>query len=165
MVALKIDDLGAFTRHLFVGETFDRFLLREASVVTYNAFHIDGHIKMGYFSEEELEEKRIEDFSSWNMIRPICFTLIKGKKLPGSFAITLQMPPDGVERFLKGTGNQITTEQVNGLYINIRYENGELYCVTGSSLNFFTLDKTLEAEWDGAVKNFLKKNQIVFIES
>ncbi|MBT9777255.1 hypothetical protein GPL15_12155 [Clostridium sp. MCC353] len=165
MVALKIDEIGAFTRHLFVGETFDRFLLREAEVVTYNAFHIDGHIRMGYYSDEELEEKKIEDFSSWSVIRPICFLLIKGKKLPGSFAITLQMPPNGVEKFIGTSGLSLNPDQVNGLYVNIRYENGELYCVTGTSLNFFTLDKSLEQEWDESVKRFLKKHQIVYEES
>lgn len=165
MVALKIDEIGAFTRHLFVGETFDRFLLREAEVVTYNAFHIDGHIRMGYYSDEELEEKKIEDFSSWSVIRPICFLLIKGKKLPGSFAITLQMPPDGVEKFINSSGLPLNSGQVNGLYVNIRYENGELYCVTGTSLNFFTLDKSLEQEWDESVKRFLKNHQIVYQES
>lgn len=165
MVALKIDEIGAFTRHLFVGETFDRFLLREAEVVTYNAFHIDGHIRMGYYSDEELEEKKIEDFSSWSVIRPICFLLIKGKKLPGSFAITLQMPPDGVEKFINSSGLPLNSGQVNGLYVNIRYENGELYCVTGTSLNFFTLDKRLEQEWDESVKRFLKNHQIVYQES
>lgn len=165
MVALKIDEMGAFTRHLFVGETFDRFLLREAEVVTYNAFHIDGHIRMGYYSDEELEEKKIEDFSSWSVIRPICFLLIKGKKLPGSFAITLQMPPDGVEKFINSSGLPLNSGQVNGLYVNIRYENGELYCVTGTSLNFFTLDKSLEQEWDESVKRFLKNHQIVYQES
>lgn len=165
MVALKIEEIGAFTRHLFVGETFDRFLLREAAVVTYNAFHIDGHIKMGYYSEEELEEKQIEDFSSWSVIRPICFQLIKGKKLPGSFVVTLQMPPDGVEKFIRSSGLSITADQVNGLYLNIRYENEELYCVTGTSLNFFTLDKSLEQEWDESIKRFLKKYQIIFQES
>ena len=165
MVALKIDDIGLFTKQLFVAEVFDRFLVRDASVVSYNAFHIDGHIRMGYYSETELEEKKIEDFSSWSVIRPICFTLIKGKKLPGSFAITLQMPPDGVERFLKASGLPVNAEQVNGLYLNIRYENSELYCVTGTSLNFFTLDKSVETEWDTSVIHFLNKNQIAFGES
>ncbi len=46
------------------------------------------------------------------------------------------------------------------MYLNIRYENGELYCVTGTSVNFFTLDKSLDEEWDEAVKQFFRKNGI-----
>ena len=54
----------------------------------------------------------------------------------------------------------VREEQVSGMYLNIRYENGELYCVTGTSVNFFTLDKSLDEEWDEAVKQFFRKNGI-----
>ena len=47
--------------------------------------------------------------------------------------------------------------------MNIRYEDGELFCVTGTSVNFFTLDKSLETEWDEAVKGFLKEHQIPYL--
>ncbi len=36
MVALRIQDLKEFTKKLFIGETFDKWMVREASVVTYN---------------------------------------------------------------------------------------------------------------------------------
>ena len=48
------------------------------------------------------------------------------------------------------------------LYINIQYENHEMICVTGTSMKQFTLDRTLENEWDENVKKFLKKNGVVF---
>ena len=38
MLALKICDVKQFTRQLFIGETFDSFLVKEASVVTFNTF-------------------------------------------------------------------------------------------------------------------------------
>ncbi len=49
------------------------------------------------------------------------------------------------------------------MYLNIRYETGELYCVTGTSLNFFTMDKSLEIEWDETVKLFFKEHHIPYI--
>ena len=100
MIALKIEDMKQFTARLFMGETFDHFLIREAEIITFNVFTIDGHIRQGYYSEEELEENQLEELSSWKMIRPYCFSLIKGKKLPGSFQIVLQMPPQAVEKFV-----------------------------------------------------------------
>ena len=30
-------------------------------------------------------------------------------------------------------------------------------CVTGTSMNVFTMDRTLEREWDESVKQFLKE--------
>ena len=55
-----------------------------------------------------------------------------------------------------------TADQVAGLYLNIRYENGALSCVTGTSLKIFTLDKRLEYEWDEMIRRYFKKKQVPF---
>ena len=89
MIALKIEDLKTFTAQLFMGETFDHWLVREVNIVTFNSFTIDGRIRQGYYSDEELEANRIEELSSWKSLRPFCYSLIKGKKLPESFQITM----------------------------------------------------------------------------
>ena len=114
------------------------------------------------FSEEELEENRIEEYSSWKTLKPVCYSLIKGKRLPESFRIVFQMPPSARDRFVAGKIPGIYPDQVGGLYINIQYENHEMICVTGTSMKQFTLDRTLENEWDENVKKFLKKNGVVF---
>ncbi len=164
MVALKIDDIKGFTKKLFIGNVFDIFLLREATIVTFNTFSIDGHIRQGYYTEEELEENKIEELSSWKAIKPICFSLIKGKKLPGSFHITLQLSPEQVEKFLIHSQVGLTVNQVNGICMNIRYEDNVLYCVSGTSLNIFTLDKSIDMEWDEALRLFLRQQEIDYTE-
>jgi len=164
MIALKIEDIKSFTGKLFVGGTFDEFMVREATIVTFNTFTIDGHIRHGYYTDRELEEMQIEDLSSWQVIKPICFSLIKGKKLPGSFQITLQLSPAGVEQFLRDCRLGFAVEQINGIYMNIRYDDNTLYCISGTSLNVFTLDKSLEMGWDEALRLFFKKQQIAFTE-
>ena len=113
---------------------------------------------------EELEENQMEELSSWKMIRPYCFSLIKGKRLPESFHIVLQLSGKAQEAFLRDRQTGFASSEVNGLYLNIRYEDKHLSCVTGTSVSRFTLDKTLEHEWDGAVKEFLKKKNIPFEE-
>ena len=42
MIALRIEEQKKFTSGLFIGELFDQFLLREADIVTFNRFTIDG---------------------------------------------------------------------------------------------------------------------------
>ena len=165
MIALKIEDLKSFTAQLFVGETFDGWLVREASIVTFNSFTIDGHIRQGYYSEEELEANRVEEFSSWKMLRPICYSLIKGKRLPESFQITLQLSPEENEKFLRRVKPDFPVEQLAALYLNIRYENHAASCVTGTSLKVFTLDKQIEHEWDDTVRRYFKKLQIPCVEA
>lgn len=164
MTALNIEDIKQFTSKLFVGEIFDHFLIKEASIVTFNTFIIDGNIRPDYYSEEELEEKKLESLSAWGMVKPFCFSLIKGKRLPESFRIVMQMPSGGMKRFLESHHIPLKAEQVKGLYLNIHYAGKRLSCVTGTSVSFFTLDKTLDEEWDQAVKGFFKNNQIAFVE-
>ena len=164
MVALKIEELKDFTRKLFVEEVFDWWMMREAVITTFNMFTIDGRIRKGYFMEQELEEKGIGELSPWKLVRPVCFSLIKGKRLPESFRITLQLPGARVEQFLQSVQPDFKAEQVSGLYLNIRYEEQKLYCVTGTSLNVFTLDKRIEQEWDETVKRFLREREIVYTE-
>lgn len=163
MVALRMEDLKGFTAGLFMGELFDEWLVREAEIVTFNRFTIDGRIRQGYYSDWELEQNRIEDLSSWRMIKPFCYSLIKGKKLPESFHITLQLPPAQTEEFLRRENLGFTADQVTGLYLNIRYENGVLSCVTGTSLKIFTLDKRLECEWDEMIRQYFRKKQVPFL--
>ncbi len=164
MVALKTEELKDFTRKLFVEEVFDWWMMREAVITTFNMFTIDGRIRKGYFMEQELEEKGIGELSPWKLVRPVCFSLIKGKRLPESFRITLQLPGARVEQFLQSVQPDFKAEQVSGLYLNIRYEEQKLYCVTGTSLNVFTLDKKIEQEWDETVKRFLREREIVYTE-
>lgn len=162
MIALKMEDIKTFTSGLFVGTTFDKFLLREAVITTFNTFTIDGHIKTGYYSGEELKLNQIQGLSSWSVIKPICFSLIKGKRLPGSFQITLQLAPDGVERLLQAHNFNVTVDQVAGFYLNIRYENSVLNCITGTSLKVFVMDKMIDTQWDETVRAFLKKEELYY---
>lgn len=159
-----MEELKDFTRKLFVEEVFDWWMMREAVITTFNMFTIDGRIRKGYFMEQELEEKGIGELSPWKLVRPVCFSLIKGKRLPESFRITLQLPGARVEQFLQSVQPDFKAEQVSGLYLNIRYEEQKLYCVTGTSLNVFTLDKKIEQEWDETVKRFLREREIVYTE-
>lgn len=164
MIALKIEDIKLFTSRLFVGEAFDRFLVKEASIVTFNTFTIDGKIRPGYYSREEMDEKKIEALSAWAAVKPLCFSLIRGKRLPGSFRIILQTSKEETERFLASRRIPLAPDKVTGLYVNIRYEDEKLACITGTSVSVFTMDKTLDGEWDQAFKDFLKQNQILFLE-
>lgn len=164
MVSLKIDDLPAFTRQLFTGETFDRFLVEEAEIVTFNKFTIDGRTRPNYYSPEEIQTEHIGEYSAWAKLRPICFSLIRGKRLPESFAIVLALPPAGASSFAKRVNPQTPDGLVRGLYLNIRYEDKICRLVTGTSFTQFTVDKSIEHEWDSAAGTFLRKAGISFIK-
>ena len=159
-------DIKKFMHCLLVGDTFDKFLLEEASITTFNTFTIDGHIQKDFFSEEELASLPDENLSTWATIKPICFNLIKGSKLPLRFKIVLKASASYTEKLLAENPCGLTLKDVGGLYINIRYDSkhgisGEevnsatLDCISMASLNIFSMDKTLEKAWDGVCEKFI----------
>lgn len=162
MIALRIEDQKAFTSELFVGGTFDAFLVREANITTFNSFSIDGRIRPGYYSAGEAEENGVGEYSAWRVLRPVCYSLIRGKRLPVSFRIVFLLSPDARERFIASHAQKTAPGAVGGLYLNVSYENGALNCTTGVSMNVFTPDRTAEREWDESVARFFRQKGIAF---
>lgn len=166
MIALQIQDIKHFMNKLLLSQTFDNFLLVEGTVTTYNTFRIEGRIHKDFFTEEEQEElqMRKREFSLWKEVKPFCLELIKGKKTPLNFKFTFQLSKENTSRLLNSSGiTSILSENISGLLLNIRYDNGTLNVITATNLNLFTLDKALEHAWDDMVKRFLKQQEISFL--
>ena len=166
MLALQIKDVKNFMGKLLGTETFDSFLLEEATIVSYNTFHIDGHMNRDYFSCEEWEEPSVRPygFSEWKNMRPVLFGLIKGKKTPVSFKIILHLMPQFVSGVLKPSETSITDDQVKALVLTCRFEEGALTLITGTSFHTFLPDRSVEPLWDRTIKTFLTKKEIGFEE-
>lgn len=165
MIALRLPDVKTMTSQLFVHEAFDYFLVSEASFTTYCTFMIDGHVKSDFYSSEETEQLRDPVWTDWKTLRPQCYQLIKGSRLPLSFKIIFRLSSQNVEKMLAAASTSFTPADVDGLFLNIRYDKGALTLVTGTSLKTFTMDKSLEQEWDSMVKRLLKHNAIIFEEA
>ena len=162
MIALQIADIRVFMKKLLLSETFDRFLLLEGSITTFNTFEIDGTFQKAYYSAEEQDQIEDRSLSLWSEVRPFCFELIKGKKTPLAFHFTFQLAASNVIRLLAQTGIDLPPEQIRGLLLNIRYDGRTLQCTTGTSLTVFTMDKTLDQAWDSMIQKFLHQQEIPF---
>jgi len=162
MKAYKTQDMKRFTSCLFAGDNFDDFLTQEAEITTCCRFMIDGKVRSSWYTDAELESKKVEEYCSWRDLRPVCFDLIKGKKLPESFRIVLRYPPDKTENLLKR--ESLDPACAGGLFWNIRYEEGKLLCISMASPAFFTADKTLEHVWDSFTEQLLRENGIAVSE-
>lgn len=151
---------------LLVSEQFNSFLVEEASLTTFNTFHIDGHIVKEFYSSEEIEamEHGLPDFSLWKDIRPTCFQLIKGKKTPVSFRVVLHASPSLVTSVVNHSDCEVSADLIRSLVLNIRYDNGHVTCVTGTSFTTFLMDKTTDAVWDSHIRRFFSEMQLDFEE-
>lgn len=164
MVSLKIIDVKAFMSSLLVQNVFDNFLLSELQIHTFNHFQIAGNLNEDYYSKDELEILEGRKYSLWSEIKPIAYSLIKGNKLPLSIKIVLLLSPPNTEKVLKKSGVSMPVSDINGLFLNIRFDKGSLTLVTGISVKNFSMDKTLERTWDEDLKIFLKHYEIAVEE-
>lgn len=163
MTALEIKNVKQFMNSLLLTDTFNIFLLEEAEVMTYSTFNIDGRINKAFFDGDS--EKPVYDFSPWSEICPHVLNLIKGKHTPTAFKFTLQLKPEFVSNVLKDQDTTLTPEIIKALVINIRYENDRLLLVTGTSLNTFVMDKSLDPIWDKTMMKYLSKHGIEYEEA
>lgn len=163
MTACTIDDTKDFMNKLLLQPVFYDFCLVEASITTFRTVHMDGRLKTDFFSSEELEDLSLTNipFSFWKDNQHFCLELIKGKKLPLSFKITLTLSPDRMAEFLSTHALSLQPGDVKGLYLNLKYTENKVTCITGTSLSFFTTDKSLELEWDNYIAQFFKDKQII----
>ena len=148
MVALRVNNIKQFMALLFNGTAFDNFLLVEGDVSTSIDYHLDGKINMSFYTDEELEELKVEEYQTWGASKSIVTQMIKGKRLPVSMKFVLKKAGQGDITYL----------------LNIRFENNNLLLVTGISRAVFTLDKNGEKEWDDNMSGFLKRSGIDFEE-
>lgn len=165
MISLKILDVKILMSSLLVQNVFDTFLLSELELTTYNQFKISGRLNRSWYSSEELEQLDERQYSKWSEIKPFAYQLIKGNKTPTAFKIVFLLPSEEVKELINNMGNSFSASDIDGLFMNLRYEKGVLHIITGTSMKTFTLDKSLEQEWDSKVKMFFRKHEITFEES
>ena len=166
MIALELTDIKDFMNKLLRTEVFDHFLLQEAVITSSATYTINGQITKGFYTEEELSELHLEGcrFLPFSMLKTNCFDLIKGKKTPSAFRFVFLLSPHNMEKTIASVGSSYQPSDITGMYINLKYQNQLLSLTTGIAYNIFSVDKTLESEWDKMVIKFLKQHEISFEE-
>lgn len=166
MLALQLTDKKDFMNRLLRTPLFDHFLLQEAAIVQAASFVVDGAINPDFYTKEEREELGINGlrFLPFGMLRGNFFDLIKGKKTPSSFRFVLLLSPDNLARTIASVSCSYSVEDISGIFLNIRFQNGLLSLTTGVSYRVFSADKSLENEWGRMVKQFLRQHDISYEE-
>ena len=185
MIALKLKNTKNFMTHLLLSDTFDNFLFIEGEIVTFNTFTIDGYIQKAFYEDsmapgsdspgsaassgsgptpdhENAGGSSKGGYSSWKQLRELCFSIIKGKRTPLSFRFVFSLSPENIARLIEQNSLNYQASDVQGLYLNIRFDGTALQCITGTSLKTFSMDKSLEHEWDAMVPRFFDKKGIAF---
>ena len=163
MQAFDITETKFFMAKLLTDATFDTFLVSSASVTTFATFQIDGKLHPDYFDSDD-DAAVSSDYCTWKVIRPHVMNLIRGKHKPLGFHIVLRLASYNVESMLTRSGLPLKPEDVAGLFLTIHYEADKVRIITGSSLNVFTLDRTLDQVWDDMVGKLLHREKIAYTQ-
>lgn len=166
MIAITINEVKQFMGKLLVDQIFDNFLLEEATITVFNTFYIDGHINEGFYSAQEIEShpEYAASFSTWEQMKPICYSLIRGKRTPINFKIVLHLNEDATWSILENGNCMDLSTVVKSFVLTIKFDGSSLICTTGTAFHTFVMDKAPDILWDSAMKAFLNKHQIAFTE-
>lgn len=174
MLSLTFTNQKAFTKLLFLADTFDRFEVSEALFRTFSTFQIDGSLLRDYYGTAAFSGPEPKpDMSAgpnvppahalWKQVRPIAFSIMKGNRLPLSFHISFCAPPPMLAEVAQACGTSDSdTALIEALFLNINYKDGIMQCTSATSQKVFSLDKTLEHTWDKYIIAFLDYHEISY---
>ncbi len=157
MISLKIKDINNFMHKLLISNTFDDFLLCDGEIATAGTVLLKGKINQNFFDMDELASLK-DEFIYWKEIKHIAYETIRGNKVPCKLKLIFALSKTKYEEIIKKSGMDIHPSEIGGLYIHILYEKNQIVIITGTSLNTFTMDKTLDKYWDNAVTSFLAQH-------
>lgn len=163
MLALTFPSLKEATSHLFAQPTFDFFDVLEATISSYITFSMDGHINEAFFEDEANTDEQPGRLCSWKRLRPVCFSIIKGKQPPVSFQITLFLERDKAAALFNET--QLSQNpDIDGFTLRLSYRNHTLQLSTGTVFSRFSMDRDSERLWDHCIFEWIRQKQIAFEE-
>lgn len=170
MVAIEVHDIRKVMSKLLLSESFDRFQLIEASIVTGNSFYISGAVHPEFY---ESPGTVTEPYMLWKDLKPFCLSIIKGKQTPVRFKLVFSMREKDIYRHLEANGCGDQAEDITSLSFHLNYERkrsaltGEelpeiddtdyMVCTTGLARKSFTMDRTVEKLWDHTIEEYIRK--------
>lgn len=181
MLALTLSSLKDATSHLFAQPTFDCFDVLTVTISSYITFSMDGHLNAAFFEGAEDFEvsEASSEFSkgfpkasnipthsklcSWQRLRPICFSIIRGKQPPVSFQITLFLDRNRAASLFSDSLLS-KNQDIDGFTLHLSYRNRTLTLSTGTVFTRFSLDRESEQLWDQYILAWARNQQLSFEE-
>ena len=105
---------------------------------------MDGHLNAAFFEDADTQPDKL---CSWQRLRPVCFSIIKGKQPPVSFQITFFLEKDKASNLFNDS-MLANNQDIDGFTLHLSYRNHTLSLSTGTVFSRFSLDRDSERLWD-----------------
>lgn len=171
MIAIKINDIKNFMGKLLLKESFDSFFLEKAQVLTRSMLTLSGRRNQNWYDSDQwdgMEQELSGDcsFLLWKEVKNTIFTYIRGDHPPDTMKISFKAGQRQTGEWLEDPSVQEACRKLGAeLFLQLRYEQGELQLTTGIAFEQFQMERTVERAWDEAVLQFLRRERIGFEEA
>lgn len=162
MQLINILDIKPFMQLLFQSNTLDKYQFVSATIQTDMTYSLDGHINHNFFTEEDISTHELTEatYLPWFLAKEKVFLLIKGKTTPTQLKVVLRASQEDTASILNSTKSSLNPNDIDGLFINIAFQENKLNVICGISYKIFTLDKNLEDEFSTSIVTLFKSNNI-----
>lgn len=162
MQAISVFDIKPFMQLLFQPSELDTCDFISGELCTDMNYTLDGRINDSFFSKDERSILQLENATHlpWSLAREKVFLLIKGKKTPTRMKLVLRLSNHFTQNIIDNCGSNITSSDIDAMYLNIVFQEETLKIFCGISYNIFTLDKNLEEYLASHFVTFIKSNNI-----
>lgn len=162
MQAIEISDIKPFMQLLFRSGQLDAYELVSADIRTDMTYSLDGHVNTAFFSTDELDELSLahRQYLPWAMAKEKVFDIIRGKKTPSMLKLVLRASAPQAESFMNSTNSSLNSNDIDGFFVNILFQDKKLNVICGISYRIFTMDKELESEFSENFITLLRANSI-----
>lgn len=164
MQTIHILDVKPFMQLLFQSNQLDTYSFVSAQIHTDMSYQLDGHRNRSFFDKDELEllDKTDSTYLPWSIAKDRIFQIIKGKKTPSLLKVVLRASNTMTQELLNSTNSSLKPNDINGIFLNILFQENELNVICGISYKIFTLDKGLEQEFQNKILTFFKSSYISY---
>lgn len=157
MKSFEIEDAKEYLSLLFTNEKFNSFYMLEASVKSDITYFFRGELNASYNVQSDETDKNSSKHIKWASIKDIIMSIVLKEELPIEIKLCLMFNRDNIESLIEKNNLPFSIEDVSNLSINIYYSNKNMVITTGTALNKFTMDKSLEHIWDETVEKYYLK--------
>ena len=150
----ELKEVKDFLNVLFTDERYDSFYLFSVKLDLAVSYEIDGKINKEFYTEEEFEQLTNRQYICWRDVKKTILGYMQDGKLPDKMKLILMFNKENITRLIEMNNILIHPDNIRALFMNILISDNKLSITTGTSLNVFTMDKTLEELWDSTVEKY-----------
>ena len=156
MIAVTIDAAAVkwFMGRLLREDILDEYEVRGVEIGLNTRISINGAIETAESASEDESQKTKTStaYITWEALRPLVYSIIKTSPKPKLVKIVFSYRAQDVAAVHANAA---------ALFLNMVYENDTVSFTTATAQKEFALDKSLDDTWDGWVRGFFVRKNIV----